>query len=293
MNDRDLARELRSWLHEDAHEDADRVLDVVLDRLGSTPQRARRWSVGRFTISASATRIGLAAVVVVAAALLGLRLLSGSNVGTPPTPTATPSTTLPASAFPPKGEVAAGRNSMTRWGVPFSFTVPASGWTSKGDFWIGPDRGTGPNGASMLFWNRPPTNVYADPCGLVPLDPPAGGSAAELASAMANVPGTDLVSGPSNVTVGGHPTTTVTITIRDDIPCVPTTFNLWYSVGAGSECTGAGECGRYASGRGSTITVWIVDVNGVWVVIEGETYAGAGPEPAQEIQQLVDSITFP
>ena len=298
MRDRDLARELRSWLHEDRHEVADRVLDEVLDRLPTTPQRGRLWHVGRLALSGTAMRIGLAAVVVVLAAFLGLRLLPGANVGNPsptatatPTPQATPSP-LPDSAFPAKGELAAGRISMTRWGVPFSFTAPASGWTSEGAFWLDRDRGTGPDGAAMLFWNRPPVNVYADPCNRAVLDPPAGESAAELATAMSNVPGTDLVSGPTNVTVGGYPAQRLAIAIRDDIPCVPRTFNLWYTVGPGSACSGSGECERFATGRGSVITVWIVDVNGVRIVIEGETYAGAGPDPGQEIQQLVDSIRF-
>jgi hypothetical protein len=113
-----------------------------------------------------------------------------------------------------------------------------------------------------------------------------------LANAMSNVPGTDLASGPTDVTVGGYPAKRLQIVIRDDIPCVPQTFNLWYAQGPGTSCGGVGICERWATGRGSEITVWVIDVRGVLIVIEGETYAGAGPAPAQEIQQLVDSITF-
>jgi hypothetical protein len=49
---------------------------------------------------------------------------------------------------------------------------------------------------------------------------------------------------------------------------------------------------RYATALGSTIRVWIVDVDGTPVWIDGETYKGAGPEPGQEIQQIIDSIQF-
>ena len=61
-------------------------------------------------------------------------------------------------------------------------------------------------------------------------------------------------------------------------------FYLWY---APSE-----DNARYATELGSTIRVWIVDVDGAIVWIDGETYKGAGPEPGQEIQQIVDSIQF-
>ena len=45
-------------------------------------------------------------------------------------------------------------------------------------------------------------------------------------------------------------------------------------------------------GIGDTIRVWIIDADGTRVQIDGETYLGAGPEPGQEIQQIVDSIEF-
>jgi hypothetical protein len=49
---------------------------------------------------------------------------------------------------------------------------------------------------------------------------------------------------------------------------------------------------RYATGVGSTIGTWIVDVDGTTVWFDAETYEGAGPEPGQEIQAIVDSIEF-
>jgi hypothetical protein len=300
--DRDLTRALRSWLHEDAHEDADRVLDLLLDEVDRTPQRRGPWFAGRRPLVRAALAVGLGAAAVVAV-VIGLQLLPGANVGGPPheTPTVSPTATasiratptaLPASTFPPSGDLAKGSQSMTRWGVPFTFDVPVDGWTSDGGFWLSKSAGVTPDGASMLFWNLPAVNVYSDPCAWTTRAPPAGPSAGELANAMASVPGTDLVSGPADVTVGGYAATLVVIKIRDDIGCTPTSFYLWYSQGAGSACGGAGECGRYASGRGSTISVWIIDVRGTRIVIEGETYAGAGPGPGQEIQHIVDSITF-
>jgi len=298
--EREITRALQSWLHEDGHEDADRVLDLVLDAIDTTPQRRRGWPMLEFSGTRRTAVAGLAAAVLIVASLIGLQMLRQANTGTPPatpspTVTATPSASpspLPAAEFPLAGTLATGAHTMTRWGVPFTFNVPASGWTSDGGFWLVRDAVVGDGGAAMLFWNRPPVNVYSDPCNHAVLSPPAGASMATLAAAMSAVPGTDLVAGPTDVTVGGRAAKRVSVTIREDIRCAPTSFYLWYTNGAGTACVDSGICARYASALGSTITVWIVDVNGVLIVIEGETYTDSGPAGAQEIQQIVDSIRF-
>ena len=59
-----------------------------------------------------------------------------------------------------------------------------------------------------------------------------------------------------------------------------------------SGCAGTEPCPRYATAPGSTYRVWIVDVGGTRLFIEAESYKGAGPKVGQEIQQIVDSITF-
>ncbi|MGH2462494.1 MAG: hypothetical protein ACRDFZ_02565 [Candidatus Limnocylindria bacterium] len=43
---------------------------------------------------------------------------------------------------------------------------------------------------------------------------------------------------------------------------------------------------------GSTIYVWIIDVDGTLVWIDGETYVFSSPEAAQEVRQIIDSIRF-
>jgi len=105
---------------------------------------------------------------------------------------------------------------------------------------------------------------------------------------VAAIPGTDLVSGPSDVTVGGYPAKHVVLTFGKDADCnadgrlTGGEFYLWY----------APSDARYATELGSTIRVWIVDVDGAIVWIDGETNKGAGPEPGLEIQQIIDSIQF-
>ncbi len=130
-------------------------------------------------------------------------------------------------------------------------------------------------------------NVYSDPCAQTELDPPAGPSAAERAAAVAAVPGLEVVSPPSAVTVGGQPAQHVVMRVPDTIGCTPHRFFLWYD----ADDPAAGNA-RYASDIGETLYEWIIEVNGTFVWIDAETPAGAGPEAAQEVQQIVDSIQF-
>ena len=98
-----------------------------------------------------------------------------------------------------------------------------------------------------------------------------------------SLPGTDLVTAPQDVTVGGHPAKHVVIKVRDDI-VVLTRPVLHLG------CRWRSSALRQALGE--TNQVWIVDVNGTRFWFEAETYKGASPELGQEIQAMVDSIQF-
>lgn len=298
--DRDVTRIVRSWLNEDRHEDADRVLNTVLANLDTTPQRRAWWPARRFPLMNTYLKVGLAAAAVVIAAVIGLQLIGPTNVGGPgPAETPTPAETLtptpqptaspaPASDFPPAGALAIGRHPMTLAGVQLSFEVPTSGWISNGEFGLDKGNFDTPDSAGFILWPASAAdNVYADPCAGTRLSPPAGPSAAERAAAVSTVPGIDLVSGPSEVTVGGYPAQHVVLTVPGDIGCAANDFYLWYDAD-----DSGGELGRYATELGSTIYVWIIDVDGTIVWIDGETYEESGPAAEQEVRQIVDSIRF-
>lgn len=243
-------------------------------------------------------KFAIAAAAVVVVAVVGINLLprSGGDVGGAPTvsPSSTPSPSPTASpspsevAFPPDSDLVAGKHSMTRNGIRLSVTLPTSGWRSDGGFFFNNDfvndAGVTPQGASFLFWDANPIGVFADPCAEKKA-PPAGPSAADLASAVSTLAGAELVSGPTDVTVGGRPAKHVVLTVPEDAPCgrEGREFYLWYNP-PGNE--------RYISALGATMRVWIIDVDGTIVWIDGETYKGAGPGPGQEIQHIIDSIQF-
>lgn len=293
--DRDMTRIVRSWLRTDERESADRVLDNVFALLDATPQRQPWWPARRIADMNSIAKLAIAAAAVVAVAIVGVNLLPArGGVGTLPTappPTASPSPSLapspsPEAVFPPAGKLAIGRHSLTRGGIGLSIEVPAAGWRSAQGFFIEKEVGATPEGASFLFWDPSPLGVFADPCTQKP-GPIVGPSTADLAAAVSTLAGSQLVSGPTDVTVGGQPAKHVVITIPEDAPCPAGEkgFHLWFAD------LDQGEA-RYVTALGETSRVWIVDVDGTRLFIEAESYKGAGPEVEQEIQKLIDSIQF-
>jgi hypothetical protein len=274
-SDRETTCIVRSWLSEGTNRLPDRVLDAVLDEVPSTPQRRAWWPAWRFADMNTYAKLAIAAAAVVVVVVVGINLLPSSRgvggnestVAPSPSPSPRPSpSSTPAAVFPPMGKLAIGtRHSITRDGVRFSFSVPTSDWFSNGEFAIDKSGGVTPDGAGFIFWGDAPIGVFADPCAQTK-SPPVGPSAADRAAAVATVPGTDLISGPSDVTVGGQPAKHLVLTVREDVGCTAEKFHLWYATTPG--------LARYATELGSTIGVWIVDVDGTIVWIDGETFQG-------------------
>ena len=294
--DRDVTRIVRSWLHEDAYEDADRVLSLVLDELDTTPQRRATWLAWRSPFMSNNVRIALAAAALVLVAVIGIQLFRGPGVGGPgssPSQSASPTlaptpTPLPTAVadFPRSGSLAIGRHPIKLVGLQASIEFPTAGWISNGEWGI--DRGdqSSPDSASFILWPlSAPDNVFADPCAEMPASPPPGPSAAELATAVSTIPGINLVSGPSEVTVGGYPAQHVVFTVPDEIGCTPDQFYLW-------EDLDNPGLARYVTQLGETYYIWIIDVNGTIVWIDGETYLSSSADVVQEVQDIVASIRF-
>jgi hypothetical protein len=299
----DITRIVRSWLSTDEHESADRVLGIVLAQLGTTQQRRSWWPVRRIADMNSVAKfaIGAAAVALVAVAGLAVlrptvgpgpgRVASPSLATTPsPGPTSASSPSARADVFPSAGPIPPGRQRFSEDEIVFSFAVP-DGWSSSGfecagcagpGGWLTRGVEGTPTGAWLLIWSV--DGVSSDPCGVGAA--PVAASAVELADAVAALPGTDVVTAPEDVTVGGRPAKHVVITVPDDIDCAPRQFDMWYVGNADFHVF------RWATALKQTNRVWILDVDGKHFWFEVETYDGASPELEQEIQEIVDSIQF-
>jgi len=245
-------------------------------------KRQRRWSVGKVAPFAVTAAIGLAAV---AASISGA--LGGPNATTSANETPTVARGTSAEPQPGVGPIESAlsdRHSLTVEGVPFSLSLPTPGWERKGSLYISKST-VGPQGAeAVIFWTSFPDGAYAYPCAHLLLGDPIGPSAADLAAAVSTARGTELVVGPSDVTVGGRAAQHVVLTVREDAGCDPGYFFAWREDFGGAFWA--------ATEVGDTIRVWIVDFDGKRLVIEAETNKDANSALEREIQQIVESIRF-
>jgi hypothetical protein len=252
--------------------------------LSDTPPRSDR----PISTTASGEASGPSARSVIAfvlAALVVIVILGTWLEATPvrngsPTSAAPPSST-PANAGPIEGPPLRTHAPIVD-GVRLSFLAPTS-WEHHDRFSMNRSV-VGPQGAeAVIFWTSFPDGGMAHPCARV-LTSSVDLTDAELAAAVARAPGTELVSGPSDVTVGGHPAKLVVLTVRENVGCDPGFFYAW------NETNGGALWGAHTVA--DTIRVWIVDVAGTRLFIEAETTDQATPELEDEIQQIVGSTRF-
>ncbi len=242
--------------------------------------------------------IGATAVTVVVVAGITLHWPSSSAWAQPgSSPTAVSvglasDSRVAAACAPVASLMCASRLTVTENGVRFSFNVPR-GWERHSGIATGKSAGgpislnksvVGSQGAEgIIYWTSFPDGDYADPCARL-LPPSTGRSAAALATAVSRAPGTKLVRGPSDITVGGRPAKRVVVTVRETVGCDPGFFYSWRFVFGGALWP--------ATGGGNTIRVWIVAVNGTRLFIAAVTDEQATSRLKKEIQQIVESIRF-
>jgi hypothetical protein len=261
-------------------------------------------------------RLVAATAAVVVAALIGYQLLIAPNVGgLGPSPSESPSATPTATpapsegtgnVFPPAGPLEAGTRYAVSAGdteiagaVSYSFAVPTSAWLSdQGVVGISAGGYSAAAEASVWFFDN---YAFWENDGQVPmipavLDDPCvhdglqsqsfEASLAGQAEALASIPGTELVSGPSDVTVDSRPGQEVTIAVPDEVGCARDEFWLLFNQSEGPGLF-------YPNWLGETLHVWLIDVDGEIFNIWAQVRPGdASADREAEIQQIVDSIQF-
>ena len=166
--------------------------------------------------------------------------------------------------------------------VTFSFQVPAGGWEGGSGPYISKSTVGPQDGEASIFWTTPFGGGGIEACGQWWGSPMA--SPADIAANASRARGTELVSGPSNVTVDGRAAKHVVFTVQKEVACNPGFFHTWSGTTQGAFWTGIDV--------GDTVRVWLVEVDGKLLYIEGDTHENAGIEVKREIQQIVESIRF-
>jgi hypothetical protein len=201
-----------------------------------------------------------------------------------PTPTALAQAKPTVVLTEPDG-LKVGRNAMLRDGVSFSLEL-APGWGSFGphhDNYITKDEIGGQGAEAVIYWTRYPFGELAEPC--VYLRKRANARTPdELAAAVSSVPGTVLISGPTDTAVGGRPAKHVEFTVRDDVGCDPGFFFTYRDVYGGALWP--------ETFPGDTVRVWIVDLKSRLFWIQGATHTEATEQLVREMEQTIDSFRF-
>ena len=124
--------------------------------------------------------------------------------------------------------------------------------------WI--DGNEPPDGAYFGFYRG--GKLFSDPCLTdedAEADVPVGPTVDDLVTALVDHPSLD-VTDPVDVTLAGYSGTYLDLQVPDDISAV--------------RPTGPWTCHIYAQGPGQRWHMWILDVDGVRVLVETNDYAG-------------------
>lgn len=290
--EQDTIRTVRAWLRIDEHESADHVLNTVLDLVDVTPQRRsglRSWRLLRST----PVQVGLAAAVMLLVALIGFasfgaRDVGGPGLGTDPPPspagavTPTPTAASSRAGLPTAGPLEPGDHTLTDpFPVDITFTLaePWRMWSPGGNHDTGAiyqDSADPPYGRGIVF--AAIEHLYADPCnpeaGLV--DP--GPSVRDLADAL--LAQTNTEGGPPiDVTIDGHQGVyfEMTNTSGQDRECA--IIQRWPS-----------EFGNREALVQEHDQVWILDVDGVRIVIDAFSFPMTEPAELAEMRAIVEGL---
>jgi hypothetical protein len=255
--------------------------DLVLGRSPSFRSGIdRRWRTPRGRAFAlRGIDVGVSSVL--ALALLG-SACSESGPGGPPTP----SRSVEVAALVDGASLEPGTYALDLRVVRVTFTVPA-GWEAY-KWGVIPAEGGGepPAGRGFGFWIV--DWVFPDPCrsGRGSSDPIVGQSVDDLVGAVARQPGPS--TRPRNVSLDGQVGKLIQVQapLSVDVDrCWDGKFLRWTT---DPDLQPGG--GRYNQGPGQFDRLWILDVEGVRLVVSASFYPETSAEDRAELWQIVESV---
>jgi hypothetical protein len=287
-----------SWLREETQENAERVLLRALDEVDTTPQRRSGWPAWRTNRMNKLMTYGLGAAAVVVALAIGTRVLGpsapgdvGSASSASPSPTLAPSRSPSPSATPeptaslvthalePFGPDGFDEEDPRAASITFTFDAPAS-WETFEELGVSIGGNDWPDGAYLGFYRG--GALFSDPClteeeAEADADVPVGPTVNDFVTALVEHPSLD-VTAPADVTLSGYSGKYLDLLVPDDI----------------SECFRYKPMDEhiYAQGAGQRWHMWILDVDGVRVLVETNDYPGTSADWLAEAQAIVDGLVI-
>lgn len=288
MTENDFDRTAQLWLEDGPTVMSDRALQAALDEIHVTRQRRAWWPARRSFQMNPSLRLAIGAVAVLAVAIIAFNLLPGlATVGTKPSASPAQSATPAPSPIalplypsvlvaPTEGTYLAG----DPFQIPMTVSMPG-GWQGNvgGPYAAYFDKATGVSPGISFTISQ---TFYADPCKGALLDPQPGPTVDDLAAALTTVTGLEATP-PTAVTVDGHPGKQLTLTAPDSV----------------AGCTlHEGGMPLWQLPHGAVFTMlpaqqrslWIVDVDGLRLVISADKFPSTTPEDLAAAQGILDSI---
>jgi hypothetical protein len=307
-SDRDVTRAIRSWLHEDRHEDVSRIAGAVLDQVETTRQRrATWWSARRTSTVNRILGFGIAAAAVVVALVIGTQVLGPpAPGGVGGAPTSEPSSTAVASpsAAEPSPSIEAdldeGPFLYFNGSIPITVTIPAPGWSVDGRFGLVKNKNIQPpDGAYVIgpWTGENARYIPGDPCQWLSTMPDTPATTVdEIVAALASQVSRDA-SEPVDITVDGHAGKSITLHVPDDVVFANGEFtNCDHENGGHAAFCTAGtatDCFMWnARGPGAIDELWILDVDGQILLMDGAYYAKTPAQHVDELQAILGSMSF-
>jgi hypothetical protein len=293
---RDVDRSISAWLVAEAPDRApDDVLEASRDRIRTTRQRRAWWPAWRSSEMSNFAKVLVATAAVVAVAVVGINLLPGGQTGAgglpPPASPSTPPPSPPPSPSPtPEPTASLVTHTLTPFGpggfddenpraasITFTFDAPAS-WQKFEEIGVWIDGNGPPDGADLMFFRG--GGLFSDPCltaeeAEAAADVPVGPTVDDLVTALVDHPSLDVTS-PVDVTLAGFSGKYLDLLIPDDISAC-----AYYKPLDGH---------HYAQGPGQRWHMWVLDVDGVRVLVETNDFAETSAQRLAEEQAMIDSL---
>jgi hypothetical protein len=179
--------------------------------------------------------------------------------------------------------------------VPIYATIPAAGWSLNHDGILVKDGNCcAPDGAFVLgTWSGEPL-VPSDPCHWASTMPGTPATTLEeIVAALANQATRDA-SASVDLTVDGHPGKSIRLHVPGDIAF--SDANGFTDCDEGKFCTLStgepGECSMWYHGPDEFSELWVVDKDGEFVFVTGNSYPETPAEVIEEVQAFLGSMTF-
>jgi hypothetical protein len=226
---------------------------------------------------------------------------SASPAGSAPSvaPSVEPSTEPSAAAGLPVGPHVLHTGLSEPGSVPMTVTIPAPGWYGEpGDgILVKDDNIDPPDGAGMISWaGIEQMYVYGDPCNWATTLPGTPATTVDEAMAALGAQASRDASDPIDITLDGYAGKAITLHTPEDAPYADGEFTGcdegMFAVFAETTRTDADAVERLNQGPGQIDEIWMVDVDGVLVLIAWTYYAGTPQADVDEERAIVESTTF-